>query len=126
MEKWTIGETARQAEVEPSTLRYYESIGLLLPAERVNGQRRYDEEALKRLSIIKVSKEAGFTLKEIGMLLGGFSEKVPPSAQWKALASEKLVEIDALIARAEGMKRLLEEGMECDCLSLDKCMVYVE
>lgn len=126
MKKWTIGDMAHEVDVKPSTLRYYESIGLLLPAERVNGQRRYDDEALKRLSIIQISKEAGFTLKEIGTLLGGLSEDTPPSAQWKALASEKLVEIDALIVRAEGMKRMLEEGMDCDCLSLDECVVYVE
>ena len=126
MEKLTIGEAARRAEVEPSTLRYYESIGLLLPAGRVNGQRRNDDEALKRLSIIQISKEAGFTLKEIGTLMSGFSEEEPPSTQWKALASEKLVEIDALIARAEGMKKMLEEGMDCDCLRLDECVIYVE
>lgn len=126
MKKWTIGDMAREVDVNPSTLRYYESIGLLLPAERVNGQRRYDDEALKRLSIIQISKEAGFTLKEIGTLLAGLSEDTPPSAQWKALASEKLVEIDALIVRAGGMKRMLEEGMDCDCLSLDECVVYVE
>ena len=124
MEEMTIGEVARQADVKPSTLRYYESIGLLLPPERISGQRRYDNEALKRLSVIHIAKQAGFTLKEIETLLSGFSEDTPPSAQWKTLASQKLHEIDALISRAKGMKKVLEEGMNCDCLSLDECIVY--
>jgi len=124
MEEKTIGEVAREADVKPSTLRYYESIGLLLPPERINGQRRYDNAALKRLSVIQIAKESGFTLKEIGTLLNGFSEDTPPSARWKALASEKLYEIDALISRAKGMKKVLEEGLHCDCLSLDECVAY--
>jgi len=124
MEEKTIGEVAREADVKPSTLRYYESIRLLLPPERINGQRRYDNAALKRLSVIQIAKESGFTLKEIGTLLSGFSEDTPPSARWKVLASEKLREIDALISRAKGMKKVLEEGLHCDCLSLDECVAY--
>ena len=125
MTEQTIGAVARQADVQPSTLRYYESIGLLLSPERINGQRRYDDEVLKRLSIIKIAKEAGFTLREIGTLLSGFSDDAPPSAQWKKLAVEKLAEIDAQIARAEGMKRVLMEGINCDCLTMDECIVFI-
>ena len=94
MTEKTIGEVAQQAEIQPSTLRYYESIGLLLPPKRENGQRRYDEEAIKRLSIIQTAKEAGFTLKEIDTLLTGFSEDTPPSEMWKKLAAKKLPEIN--------------------------------
>ena len=121
----SIGEVAREAKVEASTLRYYESIGLLLPAERVNGQRRYDEESMKRLTVIQIAKEAGFTLKEIDTLLSGFSDDTPPSERWKTLASNKLLEIDVLIAKAQGMKMVLEEGMNCDCLSLDVCAHFI-
>ena len=63
-------------------------------------------------------------MKEIGTLLSGFSEDTPPSARWKALASKKLPEIDALISRAKRMKKVLEEGMNCDCISLDECIFY--
>ena len=124
MENKSIGEMARGAALNASTLRYYESIGLLLPTERENGQRRYDNDALKRLSMIRIFKETGFTLKEIGLLLSGFSEDTAPSARWKLLASEKLREIDAQISRAKGMKKVLEEGLHCDCLSLDECVTY--
>ncbi len=124
MEEKTIGNVAREAHVKPSTLRYYESIGLLPFPKRINGQRRYDSEALKRLSVIRMAKESGFTLNEIGTLLSGFSDDAPPSTQWKVLANEKLREIDALISRAKRMKDMLEEGMHCDCLSLDECVAY--
>lgn len=125
MQVMTIGEVAREANVKTSTLRYYETIGLLDPPQRLNGQRRYDNEALKRLTIIQTAKEAGFTLKEIETLLSGLSADAPPSKQWKSMAVDKLSEIDEMISRANRMKMLLKEGMECECLSLDECVVYL-
>ncbi len=126
MGEMSIGEVARRAGIEASTLRYYERIGLLPAAKRVSGQRRYTMDALKQLSIIQVAKEAGFTLAEVKTLVDGFSEEEPPSARWQALARQKLPEVEALIERAQAMKRVLEQGLDCDCLSLDECRILVE
>ena len=113
----TIGEVANEAGVQPFTLRYYESIGLLPLAKRVGGKRRYTAEAIDRLGVIQIAKKAGFTLSEIKVLLSGFSETEPPSAQWKIMAQEKIEQVEALIERAQGMKRLLMEGLECECFA---------
>jgi len=125
MEQMTIGQVANEAGVQASTLRYYESIGLLPPAKRVGGKRRYTAEALDRLGVIQLAKKAGFTLSEIETLLSGFSETDPPSARWKMMAQKKIEEVEALINRAQGMKRLLVEGLECECLRFDECVVLV-
>ncbi|MDQ5812975.1 MAG: MerR family transcriptional regulator [Actinomycetota bacterium] len=120
-----IGEVARWAGVRPSTLRYYEGVGLLPSPERTNGRRRYDGEVLRevldRLTIVRVAQQAGFTISEIRTLLDGFSEDTPPSERWRVLAREKLTEVDALIERALGMKDLLERGLRCECLRLEEC-----
>jgi len=121
MEKLKIGEVAERAELAASTLRYYESAGLLPPPERSNGRRRYGEDVFRRLTAIKVAREAGFTISEVRTLLGGVEEGEPISARWRELAQQKLGEVEALIARAQGMKRLLEEGLECGCVSFDDC-----
>ena len=79
MEDWpelTIGEISRRAGVAASTVRYYESIGLLPAPERERGQRRYDESVLGKLGFIGVAKEAGFTLPEIAELMGASEEAV--------------------------------------------------
>jgi MerR family redox-sensitive transcriptional activator SoxR len=120
-ERLSIGEVAGRAGVSASTIRYYESIGVLPEPRRSGGQRRYGESVLKRLAVIEFAQRAGFTLAETRTLLNGFSAKVPPSARWRALADRKLPEIEALIARASAMRQLLEEGLECECLSLDEC-----
>lgn len=123
----SIGEVARQAGVRPSALRYYEGIGLLPRPERENGRRRYEGEVLRevldRLAVVRVAQLAGFTIDEIGVLLDGFSEDIPPSERWRVLASEKLPEIEALVERALSMKQLLERGLRCECLRLKDCEV---
>ena len=56
----TIGEVARHAGLAASTIRYWESAGLLDAPERVGGKRRYDPQALRQTSLIVMIKRAGF------------------------------------------------------------------
>ena len=117
----SISAVARQAGVRPSAIRYYESVGLLPAPPRVSGRRRYDTDVLPRLALIAAAQQMGFTIAEIGTLLHGFSPATPASARWRVLAAQKLPEVEAVIARAQGMKRLLEEALTCGCLTLDAC-----
>jgi MerR family redox-sensitive transcriptional activator SoxR len=121
MRELTIGEVARQAGVQTSTLRYYESVGLLPAPKRISGQRRYETGILPRLAFIKLSQEAGFTIAEIHTLLEGFEATTPPSARWRIMAQAKTGELENLIDRAQRMRRILEEGMQCGCLSFEEC-----
>ena len=67
---FTVGEIAREADVTPKTVRYYEMIGLLPRAERSpNGYRRYSTEDLNRLAFIQRAKALGLTLEEIRELV---------------------------------------------------------
>jgi MerR family redox-sensitive transcriptional activator SoxR len=117
----TIGAVARRSGLRASALRYYESVGLLPAPPRVNGERRYDAAVLERLAVIRMAQEAGFTIAEIRTLLHGFAPDTPPLTRWHALATRKLPEVEALIARAEGMKRILEAGLRCACPTLEEC-----
>ena len=76
-----IGEVAQRAGVRPSTIRYYESIGLLPPPARVNGRRRYDAAVLERLRIVRTAQEVGFTLDEIRDLFRNDNRATPFSAR---------------------------------------------
>jgi MerR family redox-sensitive transcriptional activator SoxR len=118
----TIGAVARRAGVNTSTIRYYERIGLLPRSKRVNRHRRLDPTILGWLSLIDFAQQAGFTLAEIQLLFQGFEPDVTPSERWQTMAHQKLPEIDALIARAEGMKRMLEHGLRCGCLRIEDCV----
>ena len=118
----TIGEVARRGGLRPSAIRYYESAGVLPAPRRASGQRRYDASVLQRLAVVQLAQEAGFTVEEIRSLFFDFDADTPASERWQALATQKLAEVEALIARAQGMKRLLEDGLlRCRCPSLDEC-----
>ena len=126
MEESTISEVANRAGLRPSAIRYYESTGLLPAPRRASGQRRYDASVLQRLAVIQLAQEAGFTVAEIGRLFYDFEADTPASERWQALATQKLAEVDALIARAQGMKRLLEESLlKCRCLRLEECAGFI-
>lgn len=121
MQQLTIGEVAQRAGLNPSALRYYERVGLLPSAPRVSGKRRYSPDVLKRLALVRMAQEAGFTLEEIRVLVSGFPEDTPPAERWQELASRKLEEVDALIQRMQAVRQVLQESLRCDCLTLDAC-----
>lgn len=113
-----IGEVASQAGLNPSTLRYYEQIGLIPPPPRASGQRRYAPEVFQRLQVIKLAQQSGFSLAEIHQLLNGAGQA---PVLWRELARKKLGEIDAIITRYQTMQRLLKHSLACNCLNLDDC-----
>ncbi len=64
-----ISQLAERCGVPATTLRFYESAGLL-PADRnASGYRLYGEEAVERLAFIGAAKHLGLPLEEIGELL---------------------------------------------------------
>jgi MerR family redox-sensitive transcriptional activator SoxR len=118
----TIGEVARQTGVKASTLRYYESLGVLPEPERVGGRRRYTPDVLQRLAMIDIAQRAGCSLAEIRELLDAADE--PASQRIRALAARKLPEVEALIRRAEAMRRWLEAASACECETFDGCALF--
>jgi MerR family redox-sensitive transcriptional activator SoxR len=123
-EKWTeltITMVARQTGFSPSTLRYYERIGLLPAARRVAGRRRYDVSTLKRLQLIAYAKKAGFNLMQIQALQERASGGEPPARLWPDLVAAKAIELDQAILRAKRAKYRLAELSQCECRSLAEC-----
>jgi MerR family redox-sensitive transcriptional activator SoxR len=116
-----IGELARKSGFRPSAIRFYESAGLLPPALRHNGQRRFAAEVESYLSVIAFARKAGFTLAEIKVLFHGFEAGTPASRRWKSLNRQKIQDIDLLVARLKRMQGLLESSSHCRCETLQDC-----
>ena len=122
MAELTISEVARQIGLQPSAIRYYERIGLLPPAPRTSGQRRYDSTVLYRLAIVQQARQLGFTLEEIRQLFFGFRRVTGASERWQKLSQQKLAELDVLMSDIRTVRRLLNKMMRhCDCETLDQC-----
>ncbi len=127
MDGWpelTIGEAARRAGVASSTIRYYESIGLLPEPEREGGQRRYDESVLGKLGFIGVAQAAGFKLEEIKDLVEAVDGEAGMGDPIRSLSARKLDEVEALLARTKAMKGWLEVAKECGCATPAECALF--
>jgi MerR family transcriptional regulator, copper efflux regulator len=68
-----VSELARRSGLAPSTVRFYERIGLLSPAGRApNGYREFDPSALEELAFINRAKGIGMSLEEISELVASW------------------------------------------------------
>jgi MerR family redox-sensitive transcriptional activator SoxR len=121
----TISQLARRFGLNASAIRYYERVGVLPAADRVNGQRRYGPEAVKRLGVLEVAKRAGFTLDEAKLLLQRTDAGDPAFAALRDLAARKLPEVEALIARAQEVRDWMVVASDCSCTSLDVCGLFI-
>jgi len=117
----SISEVAKQMGLRPSAIRYYEQIGILPPAHRVSGQRRYDVTVLHRLALVQRARQTGFTLGEIKELFFGFRPGTPPSIRWQKLRKRKIVELDGLLRHIQSMRALVVEQGKCRCTALEEC-----
>ena len=123
-ESLSIGEVARRAGRRPSSIRYYEQIGLLPAAARVAGRRVYGPDTLRTLAVIETGQRAGLTLEEIRALLAAAPDDTAAIERLREVAERKLPEITALIERSQMVRDWLECAARCECPSLDQCALF--
>jgi MerR family transcriptional regulator, redox-sensitive transcriptional activator SoxR len=116
-----IGDVARRVGVRSSAIRFYERSGVLPPARRASGQRRYDTAVLKQLAVVTLAREAGFTIREIHALFRDFTPDTTASTRWRSIAAGKLQELDAVLRRTKLMRTVVRAMMECRCQTLEDC-----
>lgn len=93
-----IGQLATLAEINASTIRYYEQLGLLDGVDRTEGgSRRYSPDMISRLKVIKGLQAMGFSLADMTTLLKG-----------QAQCENKATILATLSKRAEDMDNLIQ------------------
>jgi len=108
-----IGEVAKASGVPPKTIRYYEGIGLIAPADRTeSGYRDYDQRDLETLRFISRARNLGFRVREVSDLLTLWRDRDRSSAQVKAVAQEHLSDVDARIAELQSLRETLADLVE--------------
>jgi DNA-binding transcriptional MerR regulator len=112
-----IGEFSRFSQVTVKTLRYYDEIGLLKPAEvdRFTGYRYYSAQQLPRLNRILALKDLGLSLEQVGALLEGelSPDQIRGMLRLKQVELEEQLETEqARLRRVElRLKRIEQEEM---------------
>jgi DNA-binding transcriptional MerR regulator len=114
-------ELADAAGVNRETLRYYERRGLLEQPDRSpGGHRRYDEQAVVTLRVIKAAQRLGFTLDEVADLIEVGRRRGRDSGL-QVRAGQKLAEVDARIADLTMIRANLQAALAAGCDDLHQC-----
>lgn len=121
-----IGAAAERSNLPAKTIRYYEEIALVTPTRAANGYRDYSDKDVHRLRFLQRSRSLGFTIDECRALLSLYDNEQRASADVKAVALEKIGEVERKIAELQAMKKVLTRLAESchgdarpDCPILD-------
>ena len=112
----TIGELAARFGLAAHVLRHWEAMGLLTPATRVNGRRRYAQEHLTRVAMIVGGKAGGLSLEQLGDLLAAGS----PDDRRQLLERHHL-DLQRRLRDIERSKAMIEHALDCDEHDFTKC-----
>ena len=115
-----IGEVVERTGIPASTLRYYEEKGLIAAAARRGLRRQYDPAVLDRQALIKVGREAGFSLDDIA---GMFAPDGRPRID-RRLLSDRADDLDRTIRRLRVLRNGLRHAADCAAPSHLECPTF--
>ena len=83
----TVGQVAKRAGVSIATLHFYEQKGLIYSTRTTANQRRYSNQILRRIAVIKAAQNVGLTLQEISAALAHLPKnKTPKKEEWEKMS----------------------------------------
>lgn len=114
----TIGQLAESCGVATSTIRFWERNGLIAPATRQSGQRRYHPDASLLVGTLRLCQDAGFTISEIRAL---FERRDLDRASWLAMVARKLADIESRQVKLDRAHAMLSHAMRCEHPTIEQC-----
>ena len=109
-----IGQAARASGVSAKMIRHYEEVGLIPAASRTDaGYRQYADADVHTLRFVRHARDLGFSIAEIGELVGLWHDRQRPSRQVKALAQAHIQELRRKAQELLAMTATLEHLVHC-------------
>lgn len=111
-----IGDLARRAGTTMRTIRYYEQLGLIVPATRTKGGfRLYEEDELRKLRLIKNLQLVETPLAQVKAFFdqrqrGRVASEIAPGIS--RLLQQQLREVEKRMAQYRAMQASLQETIE--------------
>lgn len=104
-----IGQASKASGVSAKMIRYYEQTGLIPAADRkASGYRDYSDTDVHMLRFIRRARDLGFSVAEIGNLLGLWRDETRQSAEVKRLAQGHIDELERKIKGLQDMSNTLQ------------------
>lgn len=102
-----ISKAAKLCDLPAKTIRYYEEIGLVKPLRADNGYRSYTDGEVHRLRFVGRARGLGFTVEECRSLLSLYDDDHRASSDVKAIALDKVAEIDRKVEELQSLRQTL-------------------
>ena len=109
-----IGQAAKATGISAKMIRYYEQIGLILPAHRSDaGYRLYTDEDVHTLTFIRSARDLGFSVESIKDLLALWQDRSRQSADVKKIALSHIEKLNEKIGELQAMVHTLSHLAHC-------------
>ena len=111
-----IGELAKRSKLTKETIRHYEEIGLLRGIKTLsNGYKNYPDRLVEDLKLIGLTKDLGFTLKEIQSLLSLLQKGQLTRSNLNQAIQKKIDEINQQVSSLNLIKERLNQELARTC-----------
>ncbi len=102
-----IGRAFDHSGLPPKTIRYCMDIGLVRPDRAQNGYRDYAQTDVHKLTFLHRARDLGFSIEECRQLLALYEDKSRASSEVKAMAEQKVIEIDRKMQELQQLRQTL-------------------
>ena len=111
----SIGAVAKRTGCTVPTVRYYEEIGLLPPADRTDaGQRHYGLATLRRLTFIRRCRDFGFSIDQVRELVSLVDQPDRPCTEVRDIAAIHLAQVRRKLDELKTLEASLD-AFVCSC-----------
>ncbi|MGN6578674.1 MAG: Cu(I)-responsive transcriptional regulator [Bordetella sp.] len=123
-----IGQAAQATGISAKMIRYYESIGLIVPAGRTaSGYRTYTEQDLHTLRFVRRARGLGFSVEQMHELLALWRDRKRASSDVKRVALQHVEELERKAAELQQMADTLKHlARHCHGNDRPECPIIEE
>lgn len=127
-----IGKLAQASGVSAKTIRFYEEVELLPPAQRAeNSYRLYGNDDVQRLRFIRNARNLDFSLDDLREILALRDQGEAPCRYVMQLLEEKSVEIEERIRQLRALQEELQQllaradSLPDDDIEMKECVCHL-
>ena len=122
-----IGEASKYSGLPAKTIRYYESVGLILPNRDDEDNRNFSETDIHKLIFLFRARSLGFTIRDCRTLLDLNEDLKGPSSDVKMISEAHLIQIEGTIVKLDKIRASLRVLIDsCQENSRQKCPILKE
>lgn len=100
-----IGQLARMTATKVTTIRFYESIGLLpVPPRTTSGRRTYGAIDAQRLQFIRNGRRLGFSTEEIRSLIDLAESPAQDCSAASTIAARHLADVESRLSQLASLR----------------------